>query len=1378
MDALTVFSPITAQWFSSQVGVPTPVQEAAWPPIARGEHTLVSAPTGTGKTLSAFLVFVDRLLSEAFAGTLRQELQLIYVSPLKSLAGDIRENLRRPLDGICDLAKQQGSFSGQMPVDIALRTGDTPQSERRGMLRHPPHILITTPESLFLMLTAKSSQAVLRTAKYIIIDELHALMDTKRGAHLLLSIARLDRLCKAPLKRIGLSATVAPLQKAADYLSPDPVAIAAPHMRKEISLTVTSPTAKSQEIKKNAAWQEIAKAVYALCESSRSVIAFVEGRAYAERLAFYVNQLGGEGFARTHHGSLSMEQRLSAEKDLREGKLRLLCATSSMELGIDVGQIDQVMQVGCPRTVSSAMQRLGRAGHNPNRVSVMHIFPRSPEEALYSALTAQTVRLGGVELARPPRLCLDVLAQHLVSMAAFEGYGLQDVMDILPRAYPFREITLADVREVLCMLSGDEEHDRDIPVRPRVLYDRIHDRVDPDPYSRMLAVSAGGTIPDRGLFAARTESGVKLGDLDEEFVFEARVGDRFLLGSFAWQIRDIKKDTVVVAPAATAGAQPPFWKGDMKGRRLETGLAFGRILRGLQLSNEAGPLLPALMDLGLDHATAQSVDEYLKRQTAATGALPDDKTLLAEHYRDETGIHQIMVHSVFGRMVNEPLAILCAAAARRALNMNVSFVADDDGFLLFPYEDCAMPEGLLYAVAPESAGAVLRAALPGTPLYNMAFRYNAARALMMGMKSAGRQPLWVQRMRGAQLMDALVKKEDHPLVRETKRECLEDYWDVDGVQQIIAGIRAGTIRVAEMHTDTPSPMSLTLRRQTEAAMMYDYAPTTPAVHLAVSEALERAEAISPHASQLETASHKARRPENPAQLHAQLLMEGDRTADELDAPFEWLEELESAGQALYIEPGLWIAAEHAQAYEAALQTSDAVALTRIVRRLLRYGGAQSANQVNQRYGLAAGAAEAILSSLAANGEAVLFEGLYYHGQLFDRAVRETVKMRRLEIKTLPARRYAALLAARAEVNAPAAEQLDAALSALSGQAFPPAFFESLLLPLRVKGYRPEMLDALLAKGKMFWRMAEGPAVSFHPFEDTDWEADLAACGEGLSGNEKKVFDLLKSRGASFLAGLSPALPDGSAYDTLLNLLEKGTVRADSFVPVRQWIAKGQTEAASPRQRARTRVMAATCGRWELARPLRELPLEQQLERAFDQRLLLCRETAPEDVIWADALRLLRMWEYTGRVRRGYFVEGLSGMQYIRDKDFIGVTQALAQEESGLSWLPSPDPSQAWGRYLPHIPDRSFLLVPGTLVALRDGAPAAVMERQGKTLRVFAPEVLAEAMQAFAKGYAARRLYPALNRITVKEYPAGVEDAFLNAGFKREMRDFVLYRSYQ
>lgn len=1375
-NSLEIFNKLTERWFINTLGLPTAVQQQAWPVIAAGRHTLVSAPTGTGKTLTAFLVFIDRLLEQARSGNLKQELQLIYISPLKSLAGDIRENLRRPLEGILEEQLKSGASFAGTELHIGIRTGDTTQKERNRMSKTPPHILITTPESLYLMLTSKSGQKILQTAKAIIIDELHALIDSKRGAHLMLSIARLDRLCGQPLQRIGLSATIEPLSTAAQYLSPDPVTVIAPKMQKEIRIKVTSPLSDRKIKMKDPIWQELAKTVYSYCSGGGSAIAFVEGRAYAEKLAYFINQLGGEDFARTHHGSLSKEQRFEVEHALRNGTLRLLCATSSMELGIDVGDIDQVFQIGCPRSISSTMQRLGRAGHNPNRISIMHMFPREAVEGLYCGLVAEVARNGGIEYSNPPRLCFDILAQHLVSMACGDGYEVEDVMELLPRAYPFRDVTVEDVREILCMLAGDYEHERDIPVRPRIIYDRLHDHVSGDAYSRMLAVSAGGTIPDRGLYSCRTESGVKLGELDEEFVFETRIGDRFLLGTFAWRIVSILKDTVIVTQTNTAGARLPFWHGEIKGRRLRTGIAFGEIFRRLTGADETGSMVKELEQLGLDEPAAQSALDFLKRQLQSTGILPDDRTILIEHFMDENGNHQMMVHSVFGRQVNEPLSILVKEAASRHMGTTINCVTDDDGFLLFPYNGSPLPEGLLQEVSPATASQIVTALLPATPLYNMNFRYNTARALLMGVRSNKRQPLWIQRMRSAELLSSLVEQEKHPMIRETKRECLEDYWDLQGVEYILNGIQSGDIQIRERYLDTPSPMSLPLRRQTEAAMMYDYSPTPQNIYQATAEALKKVVTITPAPEQLARVSERTRLPEDEQQLHSLLMIEGDLTAGELEIPIEWLEALAARGCAKYIEPGLWIAAEHEKEYSDALEGIVLNARKRLVQRLLRYRGAKSYEQVAERYLWTDEIALDLLTLLCTQGNAVEQEGLYYHSELYDRARNETIKSRRKQVTTLPAERYAALLANHMLISASPAEQLEAALKSLSDQPYPVEAWEDILLPARVGNYRPELMDTILSGGTLLWQLSPDSNLCYHQTGDIDWEADLSETLETLEGNEKVIYGTLLKCGASFMQRLT-GLVEGSPYDTLLQLAGKGLVSADSFIPVRQWLDRDTLQKGTVRQRINARMKILSTGRWEVIRPPKPLTIEQQLNRNFDKAVILCRETI-QGISWTTALETLRIWEYTGRVRRGYFVEGLSGIQFIREKDYAGTMLILEQPREQIVWLNAIDPAQPWGKCLQHMPDRKFHNVAGTVVALRAGVPVAVMERQGRSLRVFEPDTIAEALHVFTQDYARRRIFSSQNRIVVKDYPKEAAEALGCAGFIHEPQGYAVYRPYR
>lgn len=1389
-DCLQLFDNQTAEWFREKLGEPTPVQKLSWPAIAAGGHVLVSAPTGTGKTLSAFLVFLDRLKKQAQEGSLKQELQLIYVSPLKSLAADIRENLKKPLEGI----------GGKELISVAIRTGDTPQQERQQMVRKPPHILIITPESLYLMLTSKTGQNVLCTAKAVIIDELHALIDTKRGAHLMLSLARLDALCKKPLQRIGLSATIAPLEQASGYLAPEPVTIAAPSMEKKVQLQILSPYVNTEKKRKDPVWQELASLVYQYCQGNRSVIAFVEGRRYAEKLAYYVNLLGGEDFARVHHGSLSKEQRQETEEALREGRLRLLCATSSMELGIDVGDIDRVLQVGCPRTISGTMQRLGRAGHNPNRTSVMYLFPRTAAESVQCGMTAQLAREGKVERLNPPEGCLDVLAQHLVSMAAFRGYEVDDVMELLPRAWPFRNVTREDVKAVLGMLAGDYEHKRDVPVRPRILYDRIHEWVEGDAYSRMLAVSAGGTIPDKGLYTVKTEDGVKVGEVDEEFVYETQKGDRFILGAFAWKVINIGRDTVTVTQTPVEGAKLPFWKGELKGRNKETGAAFGRILRSLQEAECDGRLMEALAELGLDESAQELAAGYLRRQIAATGGLPDDRTIIAEHFRDQSGNSQLMIHSVFGRQVNSPLALLAAQVARSELEINVGSVDEEDGFLLYAYGDGSLPEGLLHRISAETSEVVLSALLPATPLFNMAFRYNCGRALMMGVRKNGRQPLWMQRLRSAEMLDSVVRDKEHPLIRETRQECMRQLWDVPGVRQILEKIHAGEIVVREIYTDTASPMSLPLQWSQEAAVMYDYAPTPRGIHAAVEESLkEESELVRPGEAELSQVQERGKLPEDERQLHSLLMTEGDLAAGELEVPVEWLEKLAEEGRAVYLEQGLWIAAEEQERYGAALESSESEAAADIVRRMLRYRGGADACQVALRYGWPEEEARAVLEELCRRGEAVGQEMcrpdsskavsknldevretrkqvIYYHAALYKRARTMTLRNRREEITTCPPENYAALLLSRIQRSAPAEECLKNTIVAFAGMAYPASAWEELILPARVRNYREGLLDTFLAAGEYFWHMEENGRLTFDAMEDIDWDREPEVSWEDLSEKEKLVAEALKKRGASFMQALNNVLPGESPHDTLLSLLEKGVVCADSFVPVRQWLNRDKIQKAVVRQRVNARVKALQAGRFDLVRPLRALTVQEQMDRCFDRYRVLCRETALAcGLSWQEALKLLRGQEYTGQVRRGYFVKGLSGAQFIRRQDFESVTAALLHPQEESIWLNAADPMQPWGKLLPHAETKAFVNVAGTAVAFRNGLPVALFERQGKTLRVFEWDGLKEMLCLFVEEFRRGRIFPGKKRIIVKEYPAEAAGTLAESGFLREMQDFCLYR---
>lgn len=1409
-DSLHLFTQPTASWFIQTFGQPTKVQQEAWPAIKEGGPVLISAPTGTGKTLSAFLVFIDRLQVLAKEGRLKEELYLIYVSPLKSLAGDIRENLNRPLEGIGAMEGGEGACK----INVGIRTGDTPQKERQRMVKHPPHILIITPESLYLMLTSRTGRMVLQSARALIIDELHALIDTKRGAHLMLSAARLDSLCGHPLQRIGLSATIEPLQTAAAYLSSEETHIIAPPMQKEIRIEVNGIT-QAPGRRKDPVWEELAEKVYSRCMQCRSVIAFSEGRRYAEKLAYYVNQLGGEDFARVHHGSLSKEQRAEAEDSLRKGRLRLLCATSSMELGIDVGDIDQVLQIGCPRTISSTMQRLGRAGHNPGRVSVMYMYPRTASETLYCGMTARVAGQGGIEQASPPLRCLDVLAQHLVSMAATAkdrerdkgsggipctAYTVDDVMEILARTYTFRSVTRQDVKDVLAMLAGDYEHKREIPVRPRILYDRLHEQVFANTYSRMLAVAAGGTIPDKGMYTAKTEDGVKVGELDEEFVYESQLGDRFLLGAFAWKIVGQDKDTVVVTQAGAEGARLPFWKGEIRGRSLGTSLAFGRIMRALSEAEQRGRLMEELESLGLDLAARENTSGFLERQLKATGVLPDDKTIVAEHFRDSTGSSQIMLHALFGKRINTPLSLLLQDTAQKLTGNPVGCVEEEDGILLYPYGDNVLPEGLLFSIDTEKAREVLEAMLPAAPVFNMTFRYNAARALMMGMKRNGRQPLWMQRLRSTEMLESLVHEKAHPLIRETKRECLEDQWDIEGVLGILHAVQSSQIAVREVYLDNPSPMSLPMQWRVEAAEMYEYSPTTPGIRQAVYDELRYIEKMKPSAESLKKVQERRKLPEDAAGLHTLLMMEGDVTVTELHEMYagtpsllsipDWLEELAAQNLAEYMEPGLWIAAEQLEEYENALTGLDKQDGMHIIRRMLYYRGPQTAVRIQERYLPGGDGIFQWLKDLCTKKELVEDNGFYYHAKLYDRARNATIRSLRMEAVTQPPEHYAALMAGRVMINASPEEQLKQSIGSFCGQGFPVTFWENIIFARRIRRYSEGLLDRILTEGDYFWKMLPRDMLCFLRYEDIDWDAPLLEdrnTGEEEAGEEQTLYRELCRRGASFLKALTHLPLAKDVRGLLMELAQKGMVSADSFVPVRQWLCRNKIRKSAARQRVNARIAALSAGRWDVIRPLKKPSMEELLETFFRENIILCRETFRRSLAlhmgeeqeacpdWKQALEVLRIWEFTGQVRRGYFVRGLSGAQFIRKQEYEGIVQALARPEAQIIWLNAADPMQVWGKVLDHLEGRSFLNVPGTAVALQGGVPVMVLERQGKVLRVMGDTDAGAVLKEFVLAFREKALFPDKKRLTVKEYPAEMGNFLKKAGFSREMMDYVLYR---
>ena len=2389
---MQMFSTKTREWFLSSVGTPTEAQRMGWQAISEGRDALISSPTGSGKTLAAFLYFLDEMRRELDAGALAEGLRIVYVSPLKALGNDIRQNLERPLAGL--------GLSDA--VRVAVRTGDTDAKARREMIKHPPHILITTPESLYLLLTSLSGRDMLKTARTVIVDELHAVLSSKRGAHLFLSLARLDALCGGHVRRVGLSATVNPPEEAARHLTGgEPCAVIVPKIEKRTELTVDVPVPDMRQLPERSVWPAIADRVIEALDHVRTVLVFVDGRAGCERLALRINERAGQTLARTHHGCVSKEQRLEAERMLKSGELRVMVATSSMELGVDVGEIDLVVQVGPPPGVSALLQRLGRAGHNPSRVSRMRVYPRTAAEAIGCALVCEAAREGRIERVRAPEMCLDVLSQHLVSMAAAGAYTVDEAVEILSRAYAYRRLASEDVKAVLGMLSGDYERMDDRPVKPRVVYDRLSGRVSGDAYTRMLALSAGGTIPDRGWFAVTLPDGTRLGELDEEFVFEARLGDKFYLGAFPWKIEEITRDRVIVSPTSPEGAASPFWKGDRAARAYETGAFYGSLLSKWEDAARRSPaaLRAALCAAGLTPDAAENAARVLESQLRAVGCLATDRVLVAEHFSDEAGEHQLMLHSPFGDAVNRALGMLLARRAAAATGEDARAYDDDDGALIClvggqPIPDALLPtlaatsapdiypvpitpntvsntssrdasgaqlafdnpaaasgarftfinpdtapgancvsananaaSGALFtsinpdtkpdarhvpasanaasgaqlafdnpvaasgarftstnpdtkpgancvsasrnavsaarftsinsdtkpgancasastnaasgaqlafdnpaaasgarftsinpdtkpgaqlafdnpvaasgarftsinpetrpgancastsanavssaqlvfdnpvtasgarftsinpetkpgaspvpasanaasgvqlafddpvaasgarftsinpetypgaspvpasanaasgaqlvfdnpvtgsgarftsinpetkpgaspvpasanaasgvqlafddpvaasgarftsinpetypgaspvpasanaasgaqlafdnpaaasgarftsinpdtapdvshvpasanaasgaqlafdspvapvaasgasrvpasantalgaqvtpdnpvtasgeshvstsanaasgarftftnpvaasgarftstnpdtapgaqlasadpnaalgsrlaSVTPDAtsvplcgAAAEVRAMLPASPMFSMAFRYNVQRALLNGVRGGRRQPLWVQRLRGAEALGAAAAHPEHPMMRETLNECADGYLDLNALTRLLSAIRAGQVRVYEVHTDAPSPLCLNLRRQVEAEMMYDTAIPSAAVTLSKEALLT----LAPTEEAVKSASRPARAPRNADELHARLLSEGDLLAGEACAPAEWMDALEIAGRAVYIEPGLWIARENEDEYRLALEENDAAALSRVVRRTARFHGSQTAETLSERYAVDEVRAQEALNTLCSEGILREFGGAYVHAELYESAQRMTVALNRQRVETQPARAFARMLSQRVRGAGSSAAQLAQALVSLRGCAYPAAAWEGYLLPARVANYRPQLLDEALARGEAAYRVlpaerpqlpsetraqaaartrdaapssarvsidgsrlpgeaavhdeaaehpqlsgepraqaaarprdaapssarasidgsqlpgeaterdeaaerpqlpgetraqaaarprgaapsgarvsidgsqllgeaterpqlpgetraqaaarprgaapssarvsidgsrllgetvvrdeaAEHPQLSGEPraqaatrtrgaapssarvsidgsqlpgeaavrdeaaecpqlsgepraqaaarprgaapssvrvsidgsqllgeaterdeaaerprlpgetraqaaarprgaapsgarvsidgswlpgeaaerpqlpgetraqaaarpygaapsgarvsidvsqfpgeaavrdeaayrvlpaersrlpnetraqaaarardaapsdarvsidgsqlpgeaavrdeaayrvlpaerpqlpgetavrvlsgersqlsgetaarvqsgktadsrsipapeidgvpanplaasrvrgsvasafelyaqrrgsavldqggsahpesglrdgraifgertrasraasservrvqFDLPDDEGEYESLPDDLTDMERDVLQTLTARGASFASRLPV-----NAGDALKSLLARGLVRADSFLPVREMLA---AESGNVKKTVRRRVRVMDAGRWSRVGALPQTSAEALVERLFDRFGIVCRETAGAD--WNAAFGVLKHMEYAGKARRGYFVKGLSGAQFVRETDYSTITAQLRQPSGECIWLPAADPMQAWGAYLAHEEGRAFLRVPGAAVALMDGAVVSVSEKQGETLRVFDDPAAPEALRALADAFRRGAIFPTLPRLLIKKYPPTAAAHLEAAGFTREMLDYTLMR---
>ncbi|MEU8241586.1 ATP-dependent helicase [Actinoplanes missouriensis] len=1154
-EVLETFGPATREWFTAAFAAPTLAQAGAWRAIGAGRNALVVAPTGSGKTLAAFLWSLDKLAHEPVPEEARRRCRVLYVSPLKALAVDVERNLRAPLTGI----RQASGRLGLPPpeITVGMRTGDTPAEERRLFARTPPDILITTPESLFLLLTSAARDS-LRGVETVIIDEVHAVAATKRGAHLALSLERLDALLERPAQRVGLSATVRPIDETARFLGgAQPVDIVQPPSAKTIEVAVEVPVEDMTRLDEvpdldadgpgggrhtPSIWPAVEERVLDLIQAHRSTIVFTNSRRGAERLCARLNELmverSGEPapvvttmpaaimaqagatagappvVARAHHGSVSREERKQIEEALKSGTLPAVVATSSLELGIDMGAVDLVVQIEAPPSVAAGLQRIGRAGHQVGAVSRGVVFPKHRGDLLSCAVVAERMGEGAIEELRYPRNPLDVLAQQIVAMVAMDAWQVDELAALVRRCAPFAELPDSALHAVLDMLSGRYPSTAFAELRPRLVWDRGTDELTGRPGAQRLAVTSGGTIPDRGtfgVFLAGSERASRVGELDEEMVYESRVGDVFLLGSTSWRIEDITPDRVLVSPAPGAPARMPFWKGDSPGRPIELGRAIGARLRGLARAGDE-KAAATLRDSGLDEWAAGNLVAYLREQREATRHLPDDRTIVVERFRDELGDWRMTVHCVLGARVNAPWALAIGRRLSERYGVDGQVMPSDDGIVIRLPDTADEPPGAdLVAFDPEEIAQIVEESVGTSALFASRFRECAARSLLLPRRDPRRrQPLWQQRQRSAQLLDVAREFADFPVTLEAARECLRDVFDVPGLAGLMREISGRKVRLVEAETQRPSPFARSLLFGYVGAFLYEGdAPLAErrAAALALDSTLlgellgrvDLRELLDPAVvaeTEAQLQWHTEQRTPRDAEDTAELLrLLGDLSAAELasrGAPEEWAVSLESARRAIRIRVAgeeRWIGIDDAGRYRDALGVALPVGIPEaylesvtdplgdLVARYARTHGPFLAATCAARFGLGVFVVEQALKRLSATGRVVSGEFSpggagteWCDAEVLRMLRRRSLAALRREIEPVPPRVLAAFLPRWQQVggNARGVDAVAAAIEQVQGVAVPASAWERLVLPARVTDYAPPQLDELCASGEVLW----------------------------------------------------------------------------------------------------------------------------------------------------------------------------------------------------------------------------------------------------------------------------------------------------------------------
>jgi len=1287
-DVLDRFTPATQDWFRGAFPAPTPAQAGAWDAISAGKHALVVAPTGSGKTLSAFLWAIDSVFRERMGETTppakgEPRTRILYISPLKALGVDVERNLRSPLIGIGQSARRLGIPAPA--VTVGVRSGDTTSSDRRKLVSDPPDILITTPESLYLMLTSRAGET-LRGVHTVIIDEVHAVAATKRGAHLAVSLERLDALRRAdgtetPAQRIGLSATVRPIDEVARFLGGSaPVEIVAPPASKTFELGVVVPMddmtnpppppgvpgdaedAEYSEVT-GSVWPHVEEAIVDRILQNNSTIVFANSRRLAERLTGRLNEIYSERIgvelpaatvpaammaqagatagadpvlAKAHHGSVSKEQRAQVEEELKSGVLRCVVATSSLELGIDMGAVDLVIQVEAPPSAASGLQRVGRAGHQVGEISRAALFPKHRGDVLHTAIVTERMLAGKIEAIQVPRNPLDILAQQTVAASALGAISVEEWFETVRRSAPFQSLPRSAYEATLDLLAGRFPSDEFAELRPRLVWDRDAGTLTGRPGAQRIAVTSGGTIPDRGLFGvfvAGEATGARVGELDEEMVYESRVGDVFTLGTTSWRIAEITHDRVNVIPAYGQPGKVPFWHGDGIGRPFELGEALGAFSREVSAATPE-KAAQRLIEAGLDEQARANLMAHLTEQRDATGTLPTDRTLTVERGRDEVGDWRVILHSPYGMKVHAPWALAINARVRERLGVEGSAVASDDGIIVrIPDAEAEPPGAELFVFDPDELEHLVTEEVGGSALFASRFRECAARALLMPrMNPNKRTPLWQQRQRSAQLLEVARRHPTFPVILETLREVLQDVYDLPSLRKLATSIADRRIRLVETEPGQPSPFARDLLFGYVGAFMYEGdSPLAErrAAALSVDPALlgellgtvELRELLDPEViAQFEREAQRldperrARGLEGVADL---LRMLGPLDAEEVAARLDpesidgtsaaaLLDDLITARRAIPVTiagaprvAAIEDAGRLRDALGAALPTGIPVAflepvadpLGDLVARHARTHGPFTTDAIASRFGLGAAVARHTLQRLETTGR--LTSGYFLpeaagSGDAIEWC--DTEVLRRLRMRSLAAIRgsvepvspeaYARFLPDWQHLGRPL-EGVDGVLTVIeqfAGVPIPASAWESLVLPSRVRDYSPAMLDELTAAGEVIWSghgalPGRDGWVSLHPVDLAPFtlpERDAEIASDSL---ESRILIALDVGGAYFAAQLkdmAAAENEQSVLEALWSLTWSGYVTNDTFAPIRSLLAGGSQAHKVKRRAPRAR----------------------------------------------------------------------------------------------------------------------------------------------------------------------------------------------------------------